>query len=468
MRLLNFAWRFHGNQGAGRGATHREGSRGLQPVCGGGGGPVDPQGVFPGGGNPVGAPGRRRPVVRGVASDVALTVHTWRVRTFGVEEEFLIVDPVSGLPLPLSTEVMGLHGDAIVWVPDPSARQMLSAELHQEQLEVITHPHGTLTGLSAEIIAGRTYADSLARQVGARIVALATSPLALTPHPTRNERYDDLVEKYALTAREQLTCGFHVHVSIDSDEEGVAVLDRIRSWLPTLMALSSNSPFWNGQDSGYDSYRTQAWSRWSSAGPMEVFGSARAYHSLLADLSGTGVVINPDFDARLSARHPTVEIRVSDVCLDPRGTVLIAVLARALVETAAREWEAGKEADRVPALILRQGVWTASRWGIRGELLHPETHRPDTARRVISALYEYVRDALEESGDATYVRESLQRILEKGTGASLQRQAHARNGRLADVVTDAIGQTHQETAGHRTPGNGSPSWTWKPLAEAVV
>ena len=389
------------------------------------------------------------------------------MRTFGVEEEFLIVDPVNGVPLPLSAEVMDLH-DASLHLAGPASRQMLSAELHQEQLEVITHPHSTLAGLATEILEGRAYADSLARKAGARIVALATSPLAVSPHPTRNERYDALVGKYALTAREQLTCGLHVHVSVSSDEEGVAVLDRIRSWLPSLMALSSNSPFWNGRDSGYASFRTQAWNRWSSAGPMEVFGSARAYHALVADIAATTVVINPDFDARLSARHPTVEIRVSDVCLDPRDTVLLAALVRALVETAAREWEAGVEPDRVPAIVLRQGVWMASRWGIRGDLLHPATHRPDTAGNVISALLDHVREALNDSGDAAYVEEALDRILNNGTGATRQRQSYELNGRLADVVTDAIGLTHQEPVDHQSPGNGSPSWSWTSLAEAVA
>jgi carboxylate-amine ligase len=389
------------------------------------------------------------------------------VRTFGVEEEFLIVDPVSGVPLPLSAEVMGLH-EASSRAPGSSVRQMMSAELHQEQIEVITHPHSSLAGLATEILDGRAYADSLARKAGARIVALATSPLPVSPHPTRNERYDALVEKYALTAREQLTCGLHVHVSVGSDEEGVAVLDRIRSWLPSLMALSSNSPFWNGQDSGYASYRTQAWNRWSSAGPMEVFGSAWAYHALVADISATTVVINPDFDARLSARHPTVEIRVSDVCLDPRDTVLLAALVRALVETAAREWEAGVEPDRVPAIVLRQGVWMASRWGVRGELLHPVTHRPDTARHVISALHNHVRDALNESGDAAYVEEALDRILSTGTGASWQRQSYESSGLLADVVAQAIGLTHQEPVDYDSLENRSPLRTRKLLVEAVV
>ena len=325
---------------------------------------------------------------------------------------------------------------------------MLAVELHQEQLEVITHPHGSLSGLAAEIRAGRAYADSLARKAGARIAALATSPLPVTPHATRNDRYDALVEKYALTAREQLTCGFHVHVSVGSDEEGVAVLDRIRCWLPTLMALSSNSPFWNGADSGYASFRTQAWNRWTTAGPTDVFGSAQAYHSMVKRLSDTGVVTNPDFDARLSIRHPTVEVRVADVCLDARDAALIAALVRALVETAAREWEAGQPPDMVPAAILRQGAWLASRWGMDGELLHPVLHRPATARTVIAALHSHVRDALEEAGDAAYVAESLQRILSQGTGASQQRQSFERSGRLADVVAHATGLTHQEPVDH--------------------
>ena len=183
------------------------------------------------------------------------------MRTFGVEEEFLIVDPDNGRPLPLAGEVLRLHDRGGRSVRDSSSLPALAAELQQEQVEVITRPHSSLSGLAAEIMAGRAYADSLAREAGARIAALATSPVSVTPNATSNARYDALVEKFALTAREQLTCGFHVHVSVGSDEEGVAVLDRIRSWLPPLIALSSNSPFWNGEDSGYASYRTQAWNR---------------------------------------------------------------------------------------------------------------------------------------------------------------------------------------------------------------
>jgi carboxylate-amine ligase len=392
------------------------------------------------------------------------------VRTFGVEEEFLIVDPGNGFPLPLAGEVLRLHDPGRQTVNHLAPVQM-AAELHQEQLEVITRPHSSLSGLAAEIRAGRAHADSLARMAGARIAALATSPLPATPHATRNDRYDALMEKFALTAREQLTCGFHVHVSVGSDEEGVAVLDRIRSWLPPLIALSSNSPFWNGADSGYASFRTQAWNRWSTAGPTEVFGSAQAYHLLGERLLGTGVVTSPDFDARLSIRHPTVEVRVADVCLDARDAALIAALVRALVETAAREWDAGQSPDLVPAAILRQGAWRASRWGTDGELLHPVTHRPDTARNVFDALRGHVREALEDTGDTAYVEQSLQRILDQGTGASQQRQAFDRYGRLADVVALATDLTHQESADHFSFGEpvlGRDGETTNPSTDLVT
>ena len=363
----------------------------------------------------------------------------------------MIVDPRDGGPLPIAGEVLRLH-DLGRAAEAPPSYPMLAVELQQEQLEVITGPHSRLGGLVAEIRAGRSYADALARKAGARISALATSPLPVTPRYTRNDRYDALLAKFALTAREQLTCGYHVHVSVGSDEEGVAVLDRIRSWLPSLIALSSNSPFWNGTDSGYASFRTQAWNRWSTAGPTDVFGSADAYHSLVERLSGTGVVASPDFDARLSARYPTVEIRVSDVCLDVRDAALIAALVRALVETAAREWEAGQPADTVPTAILRQGAWLASRFGIDGNLLHPLAHKPDTARNVVDALYDHVRDALDATGDTAYVEESLHRLLNQGTGATRQREAYKRSGSLADVVAHATGVTHDETDNQHVRG----------------
>lgn len=367
------------------------------------------------------------------------------MRTFGVEEEFLIVDPDSGNPLPLAGELLRLD-ELNGQMTGPSRKLILTPELQQEQIEAVTHPHSSLSELGAEIRAGRTYADSLAQLSGARIAALGTSPQPVTPHATSSSRYDAMMDMFAVTAREQLTCGCHIHVSVSSDEEGVGVLDRIRGWLAPLIALSTNSPYWNGTDSQYASFRTQAWNRWPTAGPADAFGSAQGYHELMGDLLSTGVVTVPDFDARLSRNYPTVEIRVADVCLNTDDTVVLAALVRALVETAAREWKAGKPADRIPTALLRQGAFRASRWGVHGELLNPQTHRPDSAADVIGVLHDHVRDALEEAGDAAFVADSLERILSEGTGADQQRKAYRRRHQLSDVVAHATSLTHQMTA----------------------
>ena len=162
-----------------------------------------------------------------------------------------------------------------------------------------------------------------------------------------------MVERFGLTTAEQLTCGCHVHVEVADDAEGVGVLDRIRVWLPPLLALSVNSPFWQGEDTGYASFRSQAWSRWPSAGPAPFWGSPAAYHREIDRMVSSGVLLDRHmayFDARLSDRYPTVEVRVADVCLDLADTILIAGLVRALVETAAAEWAAG-----VPAPESRPG-----------------------------------------------------------------------------------------------------------------
>ena len=127
------------------------------------------------------------------------------------------------------------------------------------------------------------------------------------------------------------------------EPEGVAVLDRIRGWLPCLLALSANSPFWQGHDSGYASFRSQVWGRWPSAGPTGLFGSAETYHATTRAMIASRTILDLGmvyFDARLSAQHPTVEVRVADVCLDADDAVLMAGLVRALVDTAARSWRA--------------------------------------------------------------------------------------------------------------------------------
>ena len=208
--------------------------------------------------------------------------------------------------------------------------------------------------------------------------------------------------RFGLTVSEELTCGCHVHVGIDSDDEGVGALDRIRPWLPPLLALTVNSPFWQGGDSGYASYRSQVWQRWPSAGPYAPFGSPAGYHATVQAMIDTDTLLDPGmvyFDARLSVQHPTLEVRVGDVCLDVDDAVLLAALVRGLVETAARAWRAGVPADPVRPELLRLASWRAARSGVDDMLLDPCTWRPVPAADVLGRLVTHVTPALEDAGD---------------------------------------------------------------------
>jgi carboxylate-amine ligase len=355
-----------------------------------------------------------------------------------VEEELLLVDPDSGDPKALAAAVLARAAQ------DAPGQDVFEKELFGQMLEFATHPQARMADLGEEIVRCRKEAARLAGQIGCAVAALATSPLPVSPSLTVNERYRWLAERYGVGTRDQLVCGCHVHVSVESDEEGVAVLDRLRPWLPVLVAVSANSPFWQGRDTGYRSYRTRVWGRWPSAGPTELFRSPERYHRRVADMVATGVILDEAmayFDARVSARYPTVEVRVADVCLGADSALLVATLTRALVETAAREWRAGRPPLDHSVSLLRLAAWRAARSGLDGDLLDPATLRPRPAEQVLRSLLEHAGDALTDSGDAARAERGVEDLLRRGNGAREQRRLLERTGSLRDVVTECVRHT---------------------------
>ena len=357
------------------------------------------------------------------------------MRTVGVEEEILLVDPETGEPRALAAAVLA-RADL--------DSEVFEEELHDQMVEFATQPRADMEELGAEIVRCRKEAAQHAEEIGCTVAALATSPQTVSPSVGIGRRYQWMAEQYGIATQEQLVCGCHVHVSVESDEEGVAVLDRIRPWLSVLSALSANSPFWQGKDTSYSSYRSRVWQRWPSAGPTEVFGSAERYHRRVADMVSTGVILDDGmiyFDARLSASYPTVEIRVADVCLHADTAALVATLIRGLVETAAREWRAGGEPLVQSVSLLRLAAWQAARAGLEGELLHPETMRRLPVRTVVHALLDHVSDALSDTGDLDRARAGVAESLGRGNGARVQREVMARTGSLRDVVAECVRRT---------------------------
>ncbi|MGW1545163.1 glutamate--cysteine ligase 2 [Streptomyces sp. NPDC002309] len=366
------------------------------------------------------------------------------MRTVGVEEELLLVDPESGEPRARSAAVLARAAH------DRVEGFAFEKELHEQMLEFNTHPQTRMAELRAEIVRGRREAARNAGDIGCSVAALGTSPLPVKPAVGAHHRYQWMAEQFGIATQEQLVLGCHVHVSVESDEEGVAVVDRVRPWLSVPAALSANSPFWQGRDTGYSSYRSRVWQRWPSAGPTELFGSAKGYHRRVADMMATGALLDEGmlyFDVRLSRKYPTVEIRVADVCLHADTAVLVATLARGLVETAAREWRAGRAPAEHSVSVLRLAAWQAARSGLAGELLHPEAMRPAPAETVVRALLEHVGEALADSGDLDRAEESCAELLRRGNGARVQRELLRRRGSLRDVVLECARHTQGDAAG---------------------
>ncbi|MDM7854984.1 carboxylate-amine ligase [Cellulomonas alba] len=367
------------------------------------------------------------------------------MRTLGVEEEFLLVTP-EGEPQAVAHAVLRAAArDAAAVEPDEPDEPggALEKEFKQEQVEVSTHPRESLADLLDEVRAGRALADEYAQRAGARVAALGTAPQAVESTVLADRRAHRIRAEFGQTAREQLTCGCHVHVSVEDDEEGVRVLDHLRSWTPVLLALSANSPWWQGSRTGYASYRSQVWGRWPSAGPTSPFGDAAGYRALVDDLLSTGAVLDRGmlyFDARLSDRYPTVEVRVADVCLDATDAVLQAALVRGLAETATR-------ADAVPAQpprveLVRAANWRAARSGLAGDLVSPVAWQPRPAADVIGELVDHVRDALADAGDLDWVERQVEQVLSRGNGALEQLTWRDEGADDAEVVRRAVDRTH--------------------------
>jgi len=363
------------------------------------------------------------------------------VRRIGVEEELMLVDPWSGALRAVSHRALAAHrghdGHDDEENGDFGAEAGLEQELFLQQIETGTAPCTDLAELRADVVACRRGAAQAAAAAGADLVAVGTPVLAdSTQEVTPKARYERIVHEYGAIGRDAGVCGMHVHVDIHTEDEGIVILDGLRPWLPVLRALSVNSPYWHGEDSGYASWRSQVWGRWPAAGPAEPFGDRATYTASAEAMVASGAALDEGmlyYDARLSQTYPTVEIRVFDATTEVDDVCLIAALTRAVVETVA----AG--GDAVPAWrsdLLRAAHWNASRYGTGGLLLHPVTKQPAPARVVVEDTVAHVHDALDLAGDTEQVVDALERLLGRGSGAVRQRAAYESGGGLAAVVTD--------------------------------
>jgi carboxylate-amine ligase len=361
-------------------------------------------------------------------------------RTIGVEEELMLVDPESGQLSQSSRQAILAARRSESSQPDaPADGEKLETELYLSQIETNTQPCATLAELRRSIARGRRDALAAAVAAGCEIAAVATPVLGFArdvQRPASKPRYRQIVDEYADVT--VIVSGMHVHVAA-SDDEAVGVIDRMRPWIPVLLAMSANSPFNSGRDTGYASWRAQLWGRWSTAGPVEPFGDLDGYRRATQAVIETGAALDRGMlylDARPSESFPTVEVRVTDVCTEIDDAVLIAALTRALVATAAAETATGAPVAGWRTDLLRAARWRASRFGLSRDLVHPGTRALAPPREVVAALVGHTADALDETGDRAEVDALLERLFARGTGATRQRAVAEASGSLKAVVDD--------------------------------
>ena len=349
--------------------------------------------------------------------------------TLGVEEEFHLVDPTTGA-LVASAAV----ADAAVL---GRAGEHVQPEISQTQLETATGICRTLAETRAALLQTRAEAVAAAQTAGLTVLAASTHPsaspkdLVLTDAP----RYRVMVQRWAGLATGQDICGTHVHVGVDDLDTAVAVMDRARPYLPLLLAMTGSSPFHDGADTGYASWRTVWWSRWPVSGPPEPMGDAAGYHHVVDTLVGAGLV--PDgsqlyWDLRPSVHVPTVEFRMGDVCTDLDDVVLHAALCRSLVNVLAGRRDT--PAPEVRPEVLRAARWQAARFGLSGRLIDPVSGELVDARDAVRGLVRELADDLDSRGELDEVTALAEQLLGRGTSADRQRSIMSRTGDPGAVV----------------------------------
>ena len=367
-------------------------------------------------------------------------------RTLGVEEEFLLIDQSSSQPVPRADEVLVAAGS-------PAADTFLHAELLQTQVEAATGVSTSLDEVRTRLQHGRSALAVAAAANQAHIIATGTPPVPGPPAVmSRGERFARIGQLYAGLLADYESCGLHVHVGVPDRDTAVAVIGHLRPWLAVLLALSGNSPFNAGVDTGYSSWRMVQQARFPGSGVPPAFGSARSYDEAVTRLVDLGVLADDRMTfwlVRPSPHAPTVEFRVGDVSITPDGAVLQAALSRALVRTALAEIAAGRQAPEVDSQVAAAGVWAAARYGLAGPGVDLVAQRSTPAAELVQQLLVRVRGALEDVGDLSAVRSALARLEREGTGAECQRRARA--GGPAAVVRMLVAQTAPEQAGSRQP-----------------
>jgi carboxylate-amine ligase len=343
--------------------------------------------------------------------------------TLGLEEEYLLVDPasrdlVAAPPAEFMQRCQDRLGDRV------------THELLQAQVEVGTTVCENVGAVRAQLIELRAAVAATARECGMAMIAASTHPFAnwRAQKKVEKERYRVLARDMQTLASRLVICGMHVHAGIEDEEIRIDLMNQAIYFLPHLLALSSSSPFWEGQPTGLKAYRPTIFGDLPRSGLPEYFASADEWRHMLHLLAQTGLCDDATkiwWDIRPSARYPTLEMRVSDICTRLDDAITVAALWQAILGTLYRLRANNQTWRRYRRTLVDENKWLAQRYGIAAELADFGVLARKPFGVLMEEIIELVRDEAMRLGCLPEVLRARE-ILDRGTSADRQLTVHAR------------------------------------------
>ncbi len=361
------------------------------------------------------------------------------VFTLGIEEEFAIVDP--------ETRELRSHIQEILEGGKVMLKEQIKPEMHQSVVELGTEICQSVVDARAHVIELRSRLAELAGRAGLRIASAGTHPFSHWRDQliTQGERYQEIVKDMQQLARANLIFGLHVHVGIADREAAIHVMNQARYFLPHIYALSVNSPFWVGQDTGLKGYRLKVFERFPRTGIPDAFESLSEYEDYCKLLVKTGCVDNAKkiwWDIRLHPFFDTLEVRVCDAQSRVDDTLAIAALIQAVIAKLYKLQRQNMSFRIYRRRLIDENRWRASRYGIDGKLIDFGRETEVDTRSLLNELLEFVSTEVNELGSEKEMAH-IERIMREGTGADRQLAVWERTHDMKAVVDQLVHETYE-------------------------
>jgi carboxylate-amine ligase len=358
--------------------------------------------------------------------------------TIGIEEEYQTIDPETrDLRSHINAELLE-KGKLLL-------QERVKAEMHQSVVEVGTGICNNIKEAKAEVKLLRRNIIRLAKENGLRLASVATHPFSdwRTQDINPDARYKNIVEDMQLVARANLIFGLHVHIGIEDRETAIHMMNHARYFLPHLLALSTNSPFWLGMNTGLKSYRCKVFDKFPRTNIPDYFPSWGEYENFIKLLIKTNCIDNAKkiwWDIRPHPFFNTIEFRVCDIPMRLEETIAIAALIQATVAKLYKLHTANQGFRLYRRALIMENKWRASRYGMDGKMIDFGKQIEVPTRDLIGEYLEFVDDVVDELDSRDEI-EYIHTMLEQGTGADRQLRVYHESGDLKKVVDYIIEET---------------------------